>query len=108
MRYFLLGAYGIELFKQNNYKTLFENKNKWELVGHDSNLNDITELAEHLIGWDSYLEISEEEVKYFKKEQNVADWNYLFMSLEESAGEVLSDGEMLDYLMENFKVPELL
>jgi hypothetical protein len=30
------------------------------------------------------------------------------MGLEESAGEVLSDGEMLDYLMENFKVPELL
>lgn len=108
MRYFLLGAYGIELFKQNNYKTLFENKNNWELIGHDSNLNDITELAEHLIGWDSYLEISEEEVKYFKKQQNVSDWNYLFMGLEESAGEALSDGEMLDYLMENFKVPELL
>jgi hypothetical protein len=63
MRYFLLGTYGIDMFNKNDYKSLAQNKNKWELVGYSSHWDDITELIEHVIGWDSYLELLESEVK---------------------------------------------
>lgn len=63
MRYFLLGTYGIDMFYKEDYKSLSENLEYWELVGFDSNKDDVTELLEHVIGWDAYLELKESEVK---------------------------------------------
>lgn len=63
MRYFLLGTYGIDMFYKGDYKSLTQNKENWELVGYSSHRDDITELLEHVIGWDAYLELLESEVK---------------------------------------------
>ena len=63
MRYFLLGAYGIDLFFKDDYKSLVQNKNKWELISYSLHRDDITELIEHVIGWDAYLELGEFQVK---------------------------------------------
>lgn len=63
MRYFLLGTYGIDMFYSEDYKSLSENLENWELVGFDTDKDDVTELLEHVIGWDAYLELNESEVK---------------------------------------------
>lgn len=63
MRYFLLGTYGIDMFYSEDYKLLSENLENWELVGFDTDKDDVTELLEHVIGWDAYLELNESEVK---------------------------------------------
>lgn len=63
MRYFLLGTYGIDMFYREDYKSLSENLENWELVGFDDNKDDVTELLEHVIGWDAYLELKENEVE---------------------------------------------
>lgn len=73
MRYFLLGTYGIDLFYKQDYKSLAENKNKWELVGYSSHWHDITELLEQVIGWDAYLELLEFEVKSINDAIDVID-----------------------------------
>jgi hypothetical protein len=73
MRYFLLGTYGIDMFNKNDYKSLAQNKNKWELVGYSSHRHDITELLEQVIGWECYLELSENEVKLVNDAIEVID-----------------------------------
>lgn len=62
MRYFLLGYDAITSFNKQDYTFLVDFQDKWELVGFDPNKDDITELLEHVIGWDAYLEISKEDV----------------------------------------------
>ena len=63
MRYFLLGYDAIESFRKKDFKFLVDFQDKWELVGFDPKIDDVTELLEHVIGWDAYLELSESEVK---------------------------------------------
>lgn len=62
MRYFLLGYDAITSFKKKDYTFLVDFQDKWELVGFDSSKDDIMELLEHVIGWDAYLELREEDV----------------------------------------------
>ena len=62
MRYFLLGSDGIKAFEKKDFRFLVDFKDRWELIGHDPSAHDITELLEHVIGWDSYLELLESDV----------------------------------------------
>jgi hypothetical protein len=62
MRYFLLGVDAITSFKKQDYRFLVDFQDRWELVGFDPNKDDVTELLEHVIGWDAYLEVNENNV----------------------------------------------
>lgn len=62
MRYFLLGVDAITSFRKKDYTFLVDFQDRWELVGFDPNKDDITELLEHVIGWDAYLEVTEKDV----------------------------------------------
>lgn len=62
MRYFLLGYDAITSFNKQDYSFLVDFQDRWELVGFDPNKDDITELLEHVIGWDAYLEVNKEDV----------------------------------------------
>lgn len=62
MRYFLLGSDGIKAFEKKDFRFLVDFKDRWELIGHDPSVHDITELLEHVIGCDSYLELLESDV----------------------------------------------
>lgn len=63
MRYFLLGYDAISSFKKQDYRFLVDFPDRWELIGYSLHRDDITELLEHVIGWDAYLELEEFEVK---------------------------------------------
>jgi hypothetical protein len=63
MRYFLLGYDAIASFSKRDLKFLNDFQDRWELVGFDTDKDDVTELLEHVIGWDAYLELKENEVE---------------------------------------------
>lgn len=73
MRYFLLGTYGIDLFYKKDYRSLADNKNKWNLVSYNPNLDDITELLEHVVGCDAYLELLESDVNEIDNAIDIID-----------------------------------
>lgn len=73
MRYFLLGTYGIDLYNKQDYKSLAENKNKWDIVSYNPKLDDITELLEHVVGCDAYLELLESDVNEIDNAIDVID-----------------------------------
>jgi hypothetical protein len=80
MRYFLLGVDAITSFKKQDYRFLVDFQDRWELVGFDPNKDDVTELLEHVIGWDAYLEINELDVNEINgaiivAENNILDFN---------------------------------
>lgn len=62
MRYFLLGFDAITSFKKKDYRFLVDFQDRWELIGFDPSKDDVTELLEHVIGWDAYLEVNESDV----------------------------------------------
>lgn len=67
MRYFLLGYDAIESYRKEDFAFLVDFQDKWELVGFNPNIDDVTELVEHVIGWDAYLELTESEVREINK-----------------------------------------
>lgn len=67
MRYFLLGYDAIVSFWKKDFKYLLDFHDRWELVGFNDKSDDVTELLEHVIGWDAYLELSESEVNEINK-----------------------------------------
>jgi len=80
MRYFLLGVDAITSFKKQDYRFLVDFQDRWELVGFDPNKDDVTELLEHVIGWDAYLEVNESDVNEINgaiivAENNILDFN---------------------------------
>ena len=63
-----MGSDGIAAYKTKDYASILKWTGDWALV--EFTPDDVNTFVKQIINWDDYLELTEDEAKYLKKELN--------------------------------------
>ena len=107
-KYFLMGWDSIESFKDGGVIGLLDSKGQdsFTIIKYNERTSLLKDLMDALMGWDCYLEIFYEDIKDIATEKNRRHWMEFFAMIDPDAS--MTDGEVIDYMMKYYKVPEFL
>jgi len=104
-KHFLFGKHAINVYKTKGINSVAEiSPNGYELFTWVDNHSNPEKLMDAFIPWGDYVEIKEDEIKYINLKNNVSKWREFINTT--IFAEDLNDGQLLDYLMENFQIPK--
>lgn len=105
-KYFLLGQDSIVDYKKGGPMAAVDNKNNYSVFKYDDESMTLHDLLNAVIGYDGYLEITCDEYANIKKAKNIIQWHEFMHMIDPD--DDMTDGEMLDYIINYYKVPEFI
>ena len=107
-KYFLMGFDSVKSFEDGGVDGLLNEKGQdmFTIIKYNERTSLLKDLMDALMGWDCYVEIFYSDIVEIEREKNRRNWMEFFAMLDPDAN--LSDGEVMDYMMKFYKVPEFL
>lgn len=105
-KYFLMGLDAVTVWEEKGAQGLLDSLIKFEIVKYNERSSLLKDVLDAFIGWDGYVEIFYNDIKEIEVESNKKHWKQFFEMVD--GDDEMSDGEFIDYLIDHYKVPELL
>jgi len=106
-KHFLFGKHAINVYKTKGINAVAEiSRDGYDIITWNNETTAPEDLLDILIPWGEYVQIKEEELAFLQTKSNENKWNKFFERLDPE--DEMSDGEMIDFLMANYKIPEPL
>lgn len=106
-KHFLFGKHAINVYKTKGISHIAEiPSDGYNIFTWNNETTTPEDLMDILLPWGEYVEIKEEELVFLKTKSNEYKWRKLFESIDPD--DEMNDGEILDFLMANYRVPEIL
>lgn len=105
-KYFLMGLDAVEIWKDKSAQGLIDSLIKFDIVKYNERTSLIEDLAYEFIKHDGYVQIFYNDVKEIEVEGNKKHWNQFFEMIDPESN--MNDGEVIDYMIKYYKVPEFL
>jgi hypothetical protein len=107
-KYFLMGFDSVKSFEEFGVSGLLDEKGQdgFTIIKYNERTSLLKDLMDAVLGWDCYVEIFYEDIKEIEIEKNRRNWMEFFAMLDPDANK--SDGEVMDYMMKYYRVPEFI
>lgn len=105
-KYFLMGLDSVRAFEEYGVSGLLDSGDNYGIIKYNERTSLLKDLMDAVVGWDGYVEIFYEDIKEIEIEKNRRNWMEFFAMLDPDANK--SDGEVMDYMMKYYRVPEFI
>jgi hypothetical protein len=105
-KYFLMGLDSVHAFKEHGVKGLLDSGDNYGIIKYNERTSLLKDLMDAVVGWDGYVEIFYEDIMQITIEKNHREWRDFFSIIDPDAN--MTDGEVIDYMMQFYKVPEFI
>jgi hypothetical protein len=105
-KYFLMGLDAVQVFESNGVSGLLDSGDNYGIIKYNERTSLLKDLMDAVVGWDGYVEIFYNDIVEIEIEKNRRNWMEFFAMLDPDSNK--SDGEVIDYMMKYYKVPEFL
>lgn len=103
-KYFLMGLDAVLAFKEKGVAGLLDSKDNYGIIKYNERTSLLKDLMDSVCGWDGYVEIFYRDIVDIETEKNRRNWMEFFAMIDPDAN--MSDGDVIDYMMKFYKVPE--
>jgi len=105
-KYFLMGLDAVTIFERDGVKALLDCKDNYSIITIDEGKESLRDIMHKVVGWDGFVELMHEDRVEIEREKNEREWRDFFSMLDPDTN--MTDGEMLDYIARNYRVPEFI
>jgi hypothetical protein len=105
-RYFLMGLDAVRVFEDGGAKALLNCKDNFGIIKYNYRTSLLKDLMDAVVGWDGYVEIFYSDIVEIEAEKNSKSWIEFLGMIDPNHN--MTDGQMLDYISTNYKVPEFI
>jgi len=105
-KYFLMGLDSVRAFEEHGVSGLLDSGDNYGIIKYNERTSLLKDLMDAVVGWDGYVEIFYNDIKEIEAEKNIRNWKDFFSMIDPDAN--MSDGDVIDYMMKYYKVPEFL